>query len=77
MFRGDGVRLAWSEKRYMREKLQVLFGSEGKLRDVSFWYVDPRMAEPCKVVVAVSETSDMSRDVSFSCCYRGKEACAY
>ena len=35
----------------------------GKLRDVSFWYANPRMAETCKVSTAVSETSDMRYDV--------------
>ena len=47
-----------------------------KLRGVSLWYVNPRMAETCEVVVAVSE-SDMSHDVFF-CCYDGcTQACAY
>ena len=36
-----------------------------------------RVAETCKVLVEVSETSDMSHDVSFSCCYRGTEVCAH
>ena len=36
---------------------------KGKLRDVSFWYVDPRMAETCEDLVTVSETSDLSHDV--------------
>ena len=35
---------------------------KGKRRGVSFWYVNPRMAETCDVLVAVSE-SDMSHDV--------------
>ena len=39
---------------------------KGKLRGVSFWYANPRMAETCEVLVAVSE-SDMSRDVFFTC----------
>ena len=36
---------------------------KGKLRDASFWYANPRMAESSKVSMAVSETSDMSHDV--------------
>ena len=39
---------------------------KGNLRGVSFWYANPRMAEKCEVLVAVSE-SDMSHDVFFSC----------
>ena len=35
------------------------------------------MAETCEVLVAVSETSDTSHDVSFSCCYKGTQAGAY
>ena len=35
----------------------------GKLRDVSFWYVNPRMAQTCKVLMAVPE--------------QGWQACAY
>ena len=61
------------------EKLQVLCGSEcskGKLRGVSFWYLNPRMAETCEVLVAVSE-SDMSQDVFFPCHDEGTQACAY
>ena len=37
---------------------------KGKLRGVPFWYANPRMAETCEVLVAVSE-SDMSHDVLF------------
>ena len=39
---------------------------KGKLRGVSFWYANPRMAETCEVLVAVSG-SDMSHDVFFPC----------
>ena len=39
---------------------------KGKLRGVSFWCANPRMAETCEVLVAVSE-SDMSHDVFFPC----------
>ena len=42
-----------------------------------FWYANPRVAESCEVLVAVSETTDMSHDVSFPCCYKGTQACAY
>ena len=54
---------------------------KGKLRGVSFWYANPRMAETCEVLMAVSE-SDMSHDVFFPCndeaCYdEGTQACAY
>ena len=38
---------------------------KGKLRDVSLWYVNPRMAEVLRVLMAVSEMSDMSHDVFF------------
>ena len=37
---------------------------KGKIRGVSFWFENPRMAETCEVLVAVSE-SDMSHDVFF------------
>ena len=40
------------------------------------WYVNPRMAETCKVLTEVPETSDMSHDVSFPCCNKGTTACA-
>ena len=50
---------------------------KGQLRDVSFWYVNPRMVETCEVLVAVSETSDMSHDVSLTCCYKDTQACVY
>ena len=49
----------------------------GKLRDVSFWYVNLKMAEACKVSMAASETNNMSHDVFFPCCGEGTEACAY
>ena len=39
---------------------------KGKLRGVSFWCVNPRMAKTCEVLVAVSE-NDMSHDVFFPC----------
>ena len=39
-------------------------------------YANPRMAETCEVVVAVSE-SDMSHDVLFLCHDEGTQACAY
>ena len=39
---------------------------KGKLRGVSFWNANPRMAETCEVLVAVSE-NDMSHDVIFPC----------
>ena len=44
-----------------------------KLRDVSFWFVNPRAAETSEVLVAVSETSDVSHHVSFRCCCKGSE----
>ena len=50
---------------------------KGALRDVSFWYVNPRMAEARRVLMAVSEMSDMSHDVFFPCCYKGTDVCAY
>ena len=49
---------------------------KGKLPGVSFWYANPRMAETCEVLVAVSE-SDMSHDVFFPCHDEGTQACAY
>ena len=45
-----------------------------KLRDVSFWHANPRMAETCEVLGAVSE-SDMSHDVLFPCHDEGTQAC--
>ena len=39
---------------------------KGKVRGVSFCCVNPRMAETCEVLVAVSE-SDMSHDAFFLC----------
>ena len=48
----------------------------GKLRDVSFWYANLRMAETCTVSMAVSETSHMSHDVFFPCCCKGTECSA-
>ena len=63
-------------------KLQVLFGSECSKGEWTaprcvFLIRDSRMAETCEVLVAVSETSDMSHDVSFPCCFRGTRAGAY
>ena len=49
---------------------------QGKLRGVSFWYANPRMAETCGVLVAVSE-SDMGHHVFFPCYDEGTQACAY
>ena len=49
---------------------------DGKLFDVSFWYVSRKMAKTCEVVVAMSEMSDMSHDVSFLCYCEGTEVCA-
>ena len=51
--------------------------SARKVDGESFWYVNPRMAETHRILMALSETSDMSHDVSLSCCYRCTEACAY
>ena len=48
----------------------------GKLRDVSFFYANLRMAETCTVSMAVSETSHMSHDVFFPCCCKGTECSA-
>ena len=45
-----------------------------KFRDVSFC---ARMAKTRKVLMAVSETSDISHDVSFSRSNRCTKACAY
>ena len=39
---------------------------KGKLRGVSFWCVNPRMAKTCEVLVAVSE-NDMSHHAFFPC----------
>ena len=39
-------------------------------------HANPRMTET-RTVMAVSETSDMSRDVSFPCCYRSTYAYAH
>ena len=44
-----------------------------KLRDVSFWYANLRMAETCTVSMAVSGTSHMSHVVFFPCCCKGTE----
>ena len=49
---------------------------KGKLRGVSFWFVNPRMAETCEVLMAVSE-GDMSHDVFFPCHDEGTQACAF
>ena len=38
---------------------------KGKIRDVPFWYVNPRKVETRKVLVVASETRDLSHDVSF------------
>ena len=49
---------------------------KGKLQGVSFWCVNPRMAETCEVLMAVSE-SDMSHNVFFPCHDEGTQAWAY
>ena len=45
-----------------------------KLQGVSFWCANPRKAETCEVLVAVSE-NDTSHDVFFPCYDEGIQAC--
>ena len=48
-----------------------------KFRDVSFWFVKARMPKTRKDLMAMSETSDISHDVSFPRSNRGTKSCAY